>query len=143
MGFVTCKFQPDGGQEFEVRNILHYSFAVHRAPGSNGHLGKKGHDLDCISITRHKSLQDKEHSKLDNDTVKLAAATEKKAYFKGTITLARSDDSNDIAQTLRWDKGHICALSCVVQGEEVQEVLSVCVTDLKVDDYEFKRVQTV
>ena len=134
--FIECKFTPkSGGSEFEVKNIESFSYDISRSPGPNGHLGMKGHDIGFVHIRRKKSLQDGGIAGLDNDTVKLGAATEKKAYFSGEITLARPDDKEAKVQTIRWESGHICDLRCQVFGSEIVEEFDVCVTELEVDDH--------
>ena len=131
-----------GGAEVELKNILSYTFTLHRDPGPNGRVGTTAHDIGYIHLTRRKSLEEGGLANLEGDTVVLAANIAKKAYFKGEITLARADDPTNVVQTVRWDEGHICDLSYDVRGNEIIENLAICVTTLKVNDSVFKRTST-
>jgi len=131
-----------GWGEFELKNVEHYSFSVHRTPGEHGRVGSTGHEIGNIRITRQKSLEQDGVAGLESETIALAAATQKNAYCKGQITLARPDDLNNIVQTIRWDEGHVCDLICQVDGNRIAETIEICVTKLSIDDSEFKRVWT-
>ena len=143
MAITIAKFQPEGVAEFQVKNITVCRWGVSREPGPNGHIGRIGHDIHTVTIVRHKSLQDGGKAKLEDETVKLAAASEKKAYFKGTVTAAQEDDSTNIVEKLSWDSGHICHLAHEISDNRVIETMDISVTGLKVNDSEFKRVKTV
>lgn len=142
--YVECKFKPkQGGSEFEVTNITSLTCGAGRPPAINGYLGMAAHDLHLIRITRHRSLQQNAESQLDKEIVKLAAATEKKAYFGGEIYVPSDDDSTSKVLPLRWDTGHICEFSIDVSQSGITETIEVCVTDLQIGDETFKRVNTV
>lgn len=140
---ITAKFTPNsGGTTFELRNILGLSYDISRQPGPNGRVGTMAHDLGYVTIQRRKSLEEKGLANLEGETVKLAGATAKNAYFKGEITMARADQPTNVVQTIRWDEGHICGISCTTHGNEITETIQICVTELKIDDSVFRRTAT-
>ena len=135
MPTIVCKFTPtQGGSEFTVANITEFSFQFHRPPSDNGHVGMRNHFIGQLHFVRKKSFQDGGTAKLEDETVKLAAAVEKKAYFKGEVTLARDDDTRNKIQTVRWDEGHICNFSSSATHNEIIEEFDVSVTSLKIND---------
>ena len=136
--FITVEFQVNG-QKFSVDNVHSVFWQVHRPQAQNGCLGMRGHEIGVISFTRSKSLQVEGVAKLEDDTIKLAAATEQKAYFDGQVTIARADDSTNILQTIRWKGGHICELSNQFSGGDFVERFEVSVRDLEVNDSTFRR----
>jgi hypothetical protein len=145
MSHVIVKLTPSGGAEFEVKNVENVTWGVSREPGPNGHLGSTGHDIHNVVVTRYQSMQDGGEADLEEDITKLAVATGKKAYCAGTITFAQPNDPNKVIKTVRWNQGHICALdgSGGANGTTMPQTVVLCVTDLKIDNSEFKRVNTV
>jgi hypothetical protein len=139
---MTVKFKPKSGAEFEVPNVTSVDWDAHRMPAPNGQVGQRNHNLGMVRLVRRKSLQQAGKVKNETEIVKLAAAVETKAYFEGTITITSSDDSAATVQTIRWDQGHICDIGTSSSEHGVQETLGIAVTNLKVDDVEFKVVPT-
>jgi hypothetical protein len=139
---VTVKFKTKSGPEFEVSNVTSVDWDAHRVPAPNGQIGQRNHNLGAVRLVRRKSLQQGGKVKNETETVKLAAALETKAYFEGTITITSADNSAVTVQTIRWDQGHICGIATSGSDRDMQETLEIAVTNLKVDDVEFKVVPT-
>jgi len=139
---ITVKFKPKSGPEFEVPNVTQVSWGVDRTPAPNGQIGQINHNIGAISLTRDKALQQGGQVKNETDTVKLAAAVEDKAYFQGTITITSAANSTVTVQTIRWDQGHISGFSSIWSDDRMHEDITVAVTNLKVDDSEFKGPRT-
>jgi hypothetical protein len=139
---IECSFTPQGGQSFQVKNITSVGLHDCRPPAENGHVGMKGHVIDTVRIQRRRSLQEGGSAGLEDEIIKLAAATEKKAYFSGEITFARPDDTGNKVTTIRWKEGHICDHGLDLVEDELIETLSVSVTELSINDSTFKRTLT-
>lgn len=137
MQHITCKFG-----NTEVKNITDFSWSVSRPVAPNGRVGSKAHDIGEIRISRRKSLHDGGTPKLEGEIIGLAAATEKKAYFDGEVTMARADDSANKVQQIRWKDGHICGLSTTIMEQEIVEQIVIAVPELDVDDWKFMRAAT-
>jgi hypothetical protein len=136
---TVAKFKQNGS-EVELRNVRSVSWRVSRPANASGHLGMRGFLIHTLQICRAKSLQENTEAQREDETIKLAAGTDKKAYFSGEITVAPPDDESNIVQTIRWDNGFISGISMSIDEFSITENLEVTVTDLKVDDYTFKRV---
>lgn len=137
--FVTMNITPKSGTKFSVPNVIDCSYSVERSPGVDGALGQTYYDVLPIRVRRRVSLPGDGLAQVEGETIKLAAATGQNAYFKGEVTLARADDPAAVIRTLRWDKGHICRLTCDVDGDEIIESFDVSVTSLTIDDQALKR----
>lgn len=139
---IECRFTPQGGQTFQVKNITSVTLSEHRPPAENGHVGMKGHTLGSIEFSRRRSLQEGGSAGLEDEIIKLAAATEKKAYFSGEVTFARSDDTSNKVITIRWKEGHICNHGLILNDVELYENFSVSVTEMSINDSTFNRTLT-
>jgi hypothetical protein len=139
---IECSFTPQGGQSFQVHNIIFVGLHDSRPPAANGHVGMRGHLIDSIRIRRRRSLQVEGVAGLENEIIKLSAATEKRAYFDGEITSAREDDAGHKVLMIRWKGGHICDHSIELDDDEMIESISVSVTELSINDSSFKRTLT-
>ena len=138
---MSVTFTPkQGGSAFAVRNVQSVSYGVSRPADRNGRLGSAAHEIHEIVISRLKSVETSEGPQLEDETVKLSAAKAGKAYFKGEILISRANDPEAILQTLRWEEGHITSLSCSAMENQINETITVSVTDLQVDDFSFTRV---
>lgn len=142
MPFVTCKFTGSSG-EFEVNNIIDFDVRYWRTPSPNGHVGMKAFEIDPIRIYRHRSLQLDGVAQLEDDLVKLACSTEKKAYFDGELTLAQADDSGNKVITIRFTGGHIVDYQTSLKGEMIEDSFAISVPELTINNETIKRNPTV
>ena len=138
---ATVTLKPlQGGNEFELRSIQTVDWGVSRPANPSGHIGMRGFNINTINISRIKSLQDGTEAEREDETIKLTSGMDKKGYCSGEITIALPDDEANNVLTLRWDHGFISGLTCSIDEYGITENLEITVTDLMVDDYEFKRV---
>lgn len=136
MAYITCKITPESGSEFEVLNITGIDWGVVREPAPDNRVGRNGHDIEAITISRNKSLAARGNSRLDNDPIRLVAKTGASAACKGWITVARAADENDVVLKLAWDEGHISLLHQTIKDESYVETFTISAPSIKADDFE-------
>ena len=135
MSFVEAKFKG-----VDIPDIKEVDLGTDRLVAPNGAVGMVNHYIRTICLKRIKSLQNGTGAdRADSEIVKLAAATQKNAYFSGEITVAPADDTVNKVTKLRWEQGHISSRTISVQGSEFIERIAISVMDLKENDQTFKR----
>lgn len=140
---MVGKFTPKSGAAFDVDNITDLSWGVSRDPHVNHELGHSNHNIDMVSIVRLKGLQKKGKNDAENEILNLSAALEEKAYFKGVVSFTPASSRTNTIEKIEWDQGHITSIRHFLRTDAIEEHIQIATTGLRVNDAEFKLVETV